>query len=49
MLEWKLGENFYKYKILDISVIIDGWIYDIIKIGFLEGILMIFNFVFYEL
>lgn len=44
-----MEDNFYKYKILDISVIIDGRIYDIVKIGFLEGVLFIFNFVLYEL
>ena len=40
---------FHKYKILDTSVIIDGRIYDITKTGFLEGTLMIPNFVLYEL
>ncbi len=49
ILERKLGENFHKYKILDTSVIIDGRIYDITKTGFLEGTLMIPNFVLYEL
>ena len=49
LLERKSGENFHKYKILDTSVIIDGRIYDITKTGFLEGTLMIPNFVLYEL
>ena len=49
LLERKQGENFHKYKILDTSVIIDGRIYDITKTGFLEGTLMIPNFVLYEL
>ncbi|WP_423372925.1 PIN/TRAM domain-containing protein [Melissococcus plutonius] len=40
---------FHKYKILDTSVIIDGRIYDIARTGFLEGILLIPNFVLYEL
>lgn len=41
--------HFHQYKILDTSVIIDGRIYDIAKTGFLEGILLIPNFVLYEL
>lgn len=49
ILERKSGENFHKYKILDTSVIIDGRIYDIAKTGFLEGTLLIPNFVLYEL
>ncbi|MGG5359606.1 MULTISPECIES: PIN/TRAM domain-containing protein [unclassified Enterococcus] len=49
VLERKSGENFHKYKILDTSVIIDGRIYDIAKTGFLEGTLLIPNFVLYEL
>lgn len=49
LLERKSGDNFHKYKILDTSVIIDGRIYDIAKTGFLEGTLMIPNFVLYEL
>ncbi|GCF94206.1 twitching motility protein PilT [Enterococcus florum] len=49
MLERKAGDHFHKYKILDTSVIIDGRIYDIAKTGFLEGVLLIPNFVLYEL
>ncbi|MDU1428464.1 MAG: PIN domain nuclease, partial [Enterococcus faecalis] len=49
MLERKVEDNFHKYKILDTSVIIDGRIYDIAKTGFLEGVLLIPNFVLYEL
>ncbi|MBO1307761.1 PIN/TRAM domain-containing protein [Enterococcus sp. 669A] len=49
VLDRKADENFHKYKILDTSVIIDGRIYDIAKSGFLEGVLMIPNFVLYEL
>lgn len=49
ILERKASENFHKYKILDTSVIIDGRIYDITTTGFLEGILLIPNFVLYEL
>ncbi|WP_071130119.1 PIN/TRAM domain-containing protein [Enterococcus timonensis] len=49
VLERKVGDHFHKYKILDTSVIIDGRIYDIAKTGFLEGVLLIPNFVLYEL
>ncbi|WP_159721490.1 PIN/TRAM domain-containing protein [Enterococcus sp. CSURQ0835] len=49
VLERKADDHFHKYKILDTSVIIDGRIYDIAKTGFLEGVLMIPNFVLYEL
>ncbi|OJG18086.1 PilT domain-containing protein [Enterococcus canis] len=49
MLERKADDHFHKYKILDTSVIIDGRIYDIAKTGFIEGVLMIPNFVLYEL
>ena len=38
-----------EYKILDTSVIIDGRIYDIAKTGFIEGTLLIPNFVLQEL
>lgn len=49
MLERKAEEHYHKYKILDTSVIIDGRIYDIAKTGFLEGTILIPNFVLYEL
>ncbi|HIY58534.1 MAG TPA: PIN/TRAM domain-containing protein [Candidatus Tetragenococcus pullicola] len=49
ILERKRQDNFRKYKILDTSVIIDGRIYDIAKTGFIEGTLLIPNFVLYEL
>lgn len=49
LLDRKADEFFHKYKILDTSVIIDGRIYDIAKTGFLEGVLLIPNFVLYEL
>lgn len=42
-------ENLIPYKILDTSVIIDGRIADICDTGFLEGILVIPNFVLNEL
>ena len=41
--------EFVNYKILDTSVIIDGRIADIVKTGFLEGILLIPSFVLEEL
>lgn len=49
MLERKAGGNFHRYKLLDTSVIIDGRIADIVKTNFLEGILVIPNFVLHEL
>ncbi|MGH2123353.1 PIN domain nuclease, partial [Enterococcus faecalis] len=49
MLERKVEDNFHKFKILYTSVIIDGRIYDIGKTGFLEGVLLIPNFVLYVL
>ncbi len=49
VLERKVTDNFNKYKILDTSVIIDGRIYDVAKTGFIEGTLLIPNFVLYEL
>lgn len=49
LLDRKSSEAFRKYKILDTSVIIDGRIYDIAQTGFLEGILLIPNFVLFEL
>ena len=48
-MERKAGEAFHKYKLLDTSVIIDGRIADIVKTGFVEGILVIPNFVLQEL
>lgn len=49
VLDRKVEDHFHKYKILDTSVIIDGRIYDIAKTGFLEGVILIPNFVLYEL
>lgn len=43
------SDNKISYKILDTSVIIDGRIADICDTGFLEGILVIPNFVLHEL
>lgn len=42
-------ENYHHYKILDTSILIDGRIYDLVKTGFLEGTLLVPNFVLYEL
>jgi len=41
--------NFHHYKILDTNILIDGRIYDLAKTGFLEGTLLVPNFVLYEL
>ncbi len=49
VLERKASDTFRKYKVLDTSVIIDGRIYDVAKTGFIEGVLLIPNFVLYEL
>ncbi|MFC6180294.1 PIN/TRAM domain-containing protein [Lactiplantibacillus daowaiensis] len=42
-------QNYHHYKILDTNILIDGRIYDLIKTGFLEGTLLVPNFVLYEL
>lgn len=49
VLERKEGDNFYKYKILDTSVIIDGRILDIIQAGFIEGVFVVSYHVLQEL
>lgn len=49
LLDRKADTFSRKYKILDTSVIIDGRIYDIAKTGFLEGVIVIPNFVLREL
>lgn len=49
ILERKAGQNFYHYKLLDTNILIDGRIYDLVKTGFLEGTLVVPNFVLYEL
>ena len=49
ILERKAGDNFHRYKLLDTSVIIDGRIADIVRANFLEGVLVIPNFVLQEL
>lgn len=45
----KTTKNLKKYKILDTSVIIDGRIFDICKTGFIEGTIVIPQFVLAEL
>jgi uncharacterized protein YacL len=42
-------DNYHHYKILDTNILIDGRIYDLVKTGFLEGTLLVPNFVLYEL
>lgn len=49
VLKHDSSKNYHKFKILDTSVIIDGRIYDIANTGFLEGILVVPNFVLFEL
>lgn len=49
VLDRKDGEKYYKYKVLDTSVIIDGRILDIIQSGFLEGIFIVSSYVLQEL
>ena len=43
------NEVYHSYKILDTSAIIDGRIVDVIETGFMEGIILIPNFVLQEL
>lgn len=45
----KQDDNYHHYKILDTNILIDGRIYDIVKTGFIEGTLLVPNFVLYEL
>ncbi|KRO18054.1 PIN/TRAM domain-containing protein [Lacticaseibacillus saniviri] len=49
VLERRADENYRKYKILDTSVIIDGRVQAIAKTGFIEGTLLVPNFVLHEL
>lgn len=43
------SETYYAYKLLDTSVIIDGRIVDIVRTNFLEGTIVVPNFVLHEL
>lgn len=49
VLDRNEGDNFYKYKILDTSVIIDGRILDVIRSGFIEGVFVVSYHVLQEL
>lgn len=49
VLDKETEPNFHHYKILDTNILIDGRIYDLVKTGFLEGTLLVPNFVLYEL
>lgn len=49
LLERKAYENFRQYKVLDTSAIIDGRIKDVLDTGFLEGTLVISQYVLGEL
>ncbi|HAJ70350.1 MAG: PIN/TRAM domain-containing protein [Alkalibacterium gilvum] len=49
VLERKEGETFRKYKVLDTSTIIDGRILDVVRTGFLEGVLVVSHYVLKEL
>lgn len=49
VLDKEKEPNFHHYKILDTNILIDGRIYDLAKTGFLEGTLLVPNFVLYEL
>jgi len=49
VLDRESEPNFHHYKILDTNILIDGRIYDLAKTGFLEGTLLVPNFVLYEL
>lgn len=49
VLERKVGDNYHKYKLLDTNILIDGRIYDLARTGFIEGTLVVPNFVLYEL
>jgi uncharacterized protein YacL len=42
-------QNYHHYKILDTNILIDGRILDLVKTGFIEGTLLVPNFVLYEL
>ncbi|TGE75260.1 PIN/TRAM domain-containing protein [Weissella confusa] len=41
--------NYHHYKILDTNILIDGRIADLVQTGFIEGTLLVPNFVLYEL
>lgn len=49
VLERRDGEKYHHYKLLDTSVLIDGRILDILRTGFIEGTILVPNFVLLEL
>ncbi|WP_288528841.1 PIN/TRAM domain-containing protein [uncultured Secundilactobacillus sp.] len=49
IIDRPVDENYHHYKILDTNILIDGRIYDLVKTGFIEGTLLVPNFVLYEL
>lgn len=49
VLERKVDDNFHRLKLLDTNILIDGRIYDLVQTGFIEGKLVVPNFVLYEL
>jgi len=49
VLEGKAGDNFFKYKVLDTSVIIDGRILEVVQTGFVEGVFVVSYHVLQEL
>ncbi|AKP66977.1 PIN/TRAM domain-containing protein [Companilactobacillus ginsenosidimutans] len=49
IIERSTEKDFYPYKILDTSVIIDGRVHQLAQTGFLEGKIMIPDFVVHEL
>ncbi len=49
IIDKPIDKNYHHYKILDTNILIDGRIYDIVKTGFIEGTLLVPNFVLYEL
>ncbi|WP_054760057.1 PIN/TRAM domain-containing protein [Secundilactobacillus collinoides] len=49
IIDKPIDKNYHHYKILDTNILIDGRIYDLVKTGFIEGTLLVPNFVLYEL
>nr|WP_218043445.1 PIN/TRAM domain-containing protein [Lentilactobacillus dabitei] len=49
IIDKPVDKNYHHYKILDTNILIDGRIYDVIKTGFIEGTLLVPQFVLYEL
>ncbi|MCH5462249.1 PIN/TRAM domain-containing protein [Secundilactobacillus sp. HBUAS58055] len=49
IIDRPIDDNYHHYKILDTNILIDGRIYDLVKTGFIEGTLLVPNFVLYEL